>query len=81
VKEQEKRLEKLNSRIKIAEQHQKLLDDYNRDEAHRISTKWEKEIKSVTQDGHHEISALCNQALQKIWGVKANIDKEKFEIA
>ena len=59
VKEQEKRLEKLNNRIKIAEEHQNLLDNYKRDEIERIESKWETKIDNAQQEGHHEISALC----------------------
>lgn len=59
VKEQEKRLEKLNNRIKIAEEHQNLLDNYKSDEIERIETKWETNIDNAKQEGHHEISALC----------------------
>ena len=70
----------MNSRIKLAEEHQKLLDDYNREEADRIQTKWETEISNAKHNGHHEVSFLCDQALKKIVGVKDCIENERLEI-
>ena len=73
-------MDKLNNRIKIAEEHQKLLDDYNREEADSIQTKWETEISNAKHNGHHEVSFLCDQALKKIVAVKDSIQNERLEI-